>query len=210
MRMAMSLPSAYFTTTRNLGRILAAIQNAQAPKQFSTRFIASLGFARAPDRLIIGVLKSLGFLSAEGHPTKRYFEYLDATQSRRVLAEGIRDAYADLYQINRRAHEMSATDIKNKLKTLTQGQFSESVLEKMASTFKALSQHADFSTTVVAGPTEPLTPPPVEEAEPPDARVPAPWPLGGLVYNIQLILPADRDQAVYDALFRSLKEHLLR
>jgi hypothetical protein len=33
--------------------------------------------------------------------------------------------------------------------------------------------------------------------------------LGGLVYNIQLILPADRDKAVYDALFRSLKEHLL-
>src|SRR5665213_1413826 len=39
----MALPSAYLTTTKNLGRILAAIQNAQAPKQFSTRFIASLG-----------------------------------------------------------------------------------------------------------------------------------------------------------------------
>ena len=31
-----------------------------------------------------------------------------------------------------------------------------------------------------------------------------------LVYRIEIILPAVRDQAVYDAIFRSAKEHLLR
>jgi hypothetical protein len=206
----MSLPTAYLTSTKNLARILGAIQNAQAPKQFSTRFIASLGFSSAPDRLIIGVLKALGFLSPEGHPTKRYFEYLDTTQSKRVLAEGIRAAYADLYLINRRAHEMSNTEIKNKLKTLTQGQVGDSVLDKMAATFKALSQHADFA--AVAAPTAPEPAPraPEPEAESGAARQEGAARLGGLVYNIQLILPADRDQAVYDALFRSLKEHLLK
>jgi len=33
--------------------------------------------------------------------------------------------------------------------------------------------------------------------------------LGGLHYNIQIIMPESRDPKVYDALFRSLKEHLL-
>jgi len=33
--------------------------------------------------------------------------------------------------------------------------------------------------------------------------------LGGLVYNIQIVLPETRDPKVYDALFRSLKEHIL-
>jgi len=33
--------------------------------------------------------------------------------------------------------------------------------------------------------------------------------LGGFVYNIELHLPESRDPAVYDALFRSLKSHLL-
>lgn len=33
--------------------------------------------------------------------------------------------------------------------------------------------------------------------------------LGGLVYNIQIQLPESRDPTVYDALFRSLKVHLL-
>jgi hypothetical protein len=200
-----SVPTAYLTTTKNLGKILATVQNAQAPKQFSTRFIASLGFASAADRLIIGVFKALGFLTAEGHPTKRYFEYLDAAQSKKVLAAGIREAYEDLFQLNRRANEMSNSDIKGKLKTLTQGQSGDSVLEKMASTFKALVQHADFSGELPPAPT------PTPEAEPSAGpSTVASVSLGGLVYNIQLILPADRDQAVYDALFRSLKEHLLR
>ena len=32
--------------------------------------------------------------------------------------------------------------------------------------------------------------------------------MGGIHYNIQLILPDSRDPKVFDALFRSLKEHL--
>ena len=40
----MTIPTSYFTTSRNLAKILASIQNAQAPKQFTTRFLASLGF----------------------------------------------------------------------------------------------------------------------------------------------------------------------
>lgn len=206
----MSLPSSYLTSTKNLGPILTAVQGAQAPKQFSTRFLATLGFPSVNDRLVIGVLKALKFLSPEGQPTKRYFEYLDSTQSKRVLAEGIREAYADLFQLNRKAHELSNSEVKNKFKTLSQGQASDSVLDKMAGTFKALSQHADFS--AIAPHEEPRQPAKnetiaetladrkTENREPPK--------LGGLVYNIQLILPADRDQAVYDALFRSLKEHL--
>ena len=204
----MTVPTAYLTTTKNLGRILAAVQGAQAPKQFSTRFMVTLGFPSAADRLIIGVFKAIGFLSPEGHPTKRYFEYLDATQAKRVLAAGIRDAYADLFQINRRANELSNSEVKNKLKTLTQGQPSESVLDKMASTFKALVQHGDFTTDQAPESVTPSKQPePLPESpEHPGTAVS----LGGLVYNIQLILPADRDQAVYDALFKSLKEHLLR
>jgi hypothetical protein len=212
----MAVPTSYLTTTKNLGKILAAIQNAQAPKQFTTRFLASLGFPSAGDRLIIAVLKSLGFLTAEGAPTKRYFEYLDQTQSKRVMADGIREAYGDLFQINRKAYELSSTEIKNKLKTITQGQVGDSVLDKMAATFKAAAQHADFN---ASAPGEKA----IVATEPATAQPTAPEPitphvasdtgtrtvsLGGLVYNIQLILPADRDQAVYDALFRSLKEHL--
>jgi hypothetical protein len=172
----------------------------------------------AADRLIIGVLKALGFLTSEGAPTSRYYEFLDQSQARRVLGDGIREAYADLFQINRKAHEMSGPEIKNKLKTLTQGQASDSVLDKMVGTFKALVAQADLDAPLGAPTTSPAGPPVAAPAAvtpvPVEGNSPAPRSLravelGGLVYNIQLILPADRDKAVYDALFRSLKEHLL-
>ena len=192
------------------------MRNARAPKQFSRRFLEGLGFKGSADRLVIGVLKALGFLDDKGQPTQRYFRYLDASQSKKVLAEGIREAYSDLFEINVNAHTLSRTDLINKMKTLSQGQLTEAVLDKTAATFKALSSHADFS-----GPspvTEETAPPdaltleeeglPVEEV-PPTPEIRDEMKLG-LVYNIQLVLPESRDPAVYDAFFQSFRKHMLR
>lgn len=115
----MPLPTAYLTTQKNLGAILEAIRNAQAPKQFNRRFLEGLGFKGSSDRLIIGVLKALGLLNDKGQPTERYFRYLDESESKKVLAEGIRHAYADLFEININAHTLSRTELINKMKTLS-------------------------------------------------------------------------------------------
>ncbi len=205
----MGLPTSYLTSYKNLPGILSAVQNAQAPKNFTTRFLESLGYKNTADRLIIGVFKAIGFLTQDGTPTSRYFEFLDQTQSKRVLAQGIQEAYADIFQINKKAYELSGPELKNKLKTLTQGQVGDAVLDKMVGTFKALAQQGEFSATTPSTVPKEIAPtlPPPQEPRPmaPGRHLE----LGGLVYNIQIVLPGERDRAVYDALFRSLKEHLL-
>lgn len=208
----MALPKSYLTSTKNLSSMLNAIKTAQAPDKFSQKFLATLGFTSSNDRLIIGVLKSLGFLADDGKPTQRYYEFLDQTQSARVLAEGIRDAYQDLFAVNINAHKMSKDEVVNKFKTLSQGSLSDSVLDKMALTFTALVKLADFQPHEAAKPTteEKAKATTGEAPEKPHAvEVARNVKLGGLVYNIQIVLPESRDPAVYDALFRSLKEHLL-
>jgi hypothetical protein len=50
---------------------------------------------------------------------------------------------------------MTSADLKNKMRTLTQGQASDSVLDKMAGTFRSLAAVADF--TVPAAPVSPDT-----------------------------------------------------
>lgn len=216
----MAVPTTYLTSTKNLPSILDAIRKAQAPKTFSVRFLQGLGFKSSSDRLVIGVLKSLGFLDQGGRPTDRYFRFLDESQSKRVLAEGIRDAYGDLFELNKDAHEMTRSDLKNKLKTLSQGQYSDAVLDKMAATFRALSDLGDF--TAAPSGVRQAEPRGSVMAEAEDAgqaadevhvsRLPGEMspllPIQGLVYNIELHLPESRDPAVYDALFRSLREHL--
>jgi hypothetical protein len=206
----MALPTSYLTSARNLAGILNSIVGAQAPDKFTTRFLESLDYKSNHDRLIIGVLKSLGFLADDGRPTQRYFDYLDQTQSDAVMAQAIREAYADLFQINKAANLMGKSEVMNKFKTLTQGQYSESVLDKMAMTFTALCAHADFA--AVPGSQK------LKEEQTPDGdpsktpEIPAPntkgFAISGLVYNIQLILPESRDPKVYDALFDSLRKHL--
>jgi uncharacterized protein DUF5343 len=141
----MALPSAYFTSFKNVDAIFAAIKAAQAPPRFTQRFLEGLGFQNSNDRLFINVLKAIGFLNDTGEPQRRYHEYLDLSQSETVLAEAIRDAYADLFRVNNHAENMSTQDVKNKMKTLSEGQYTDRVLTQMAGTFKVLCKNADFS-----------------------------------------------------------------
>lgn len=207
----MSLPKSYMTSTKRLPEILEAIQTAQAPKTFSTRFLEKLGFKAKGDRLIIGVLKDLEFLDDKGIPKDRYYQFLDQSQSGRVLAEGIKKAWSDLFAINVNAHQLTKAQFSGKLKTLSQGQLSDRVIAQHYFTFSALVKNADFTSH-----KPPIPPERKEESrkerpemtEPPERHERKPK-IGGLVYNIQIVLPDTRDAAVYDALFRSLKEHLL-
>lgn len=207
----MALPKSYLTSTKNLAALLEAMKTAQAPDTFNLKFLEGIGFPSSNDRLIVGVLVALGFLSQDKKPTDRYFRFLDQTQSAVVLAEGIREAYDDLFKVNRSAQKLSRSEVINKLKTLSQGQLSESVLDKMALTFSELVKLADFETkaatdsTEHSGIIEPDTEFQRNEPRPPSST----RSLGGLHYNIQIILPESRDPKVYDALFRSLKEHIL-
>lgn len=208
----MSLTTSYLLKTSNLEEFLNAIRTARAPETFTHKFLKDLDFSSSNDRLLIGVLKGLGFLTENAEPTERYFAFLDQSQSGRVLADGIREAYDDLFAIRTDANNMDVDDVRGKLKTLTQGQKSDNVINQMAATFRALCDLADWS--------EPPSPPPKDEQRAenltPDDDAPKidpPLPPRGkgemqLHYNIQLILPDSRDPKVYDALFASLRRHL--
>ncbi len=220
----MALTNAYLVTTKNLESFFNALRSARAPERFTNKFLNQLDFGSSNDRLFIGVLKGLGFLDDAGTPTQRYYQFLDQTQSGRILADALRESYADLFAINTKANEMTVEEIKNKLKTLTLGQKSPNVINLMANTFKALADQADWEAPAV--PNTPMTPPPASTL-PPNTAAPAstthddkpsavppevPFsPLKGmeLHYDIQIHLPESRDAAVFDAIFQALRKHLI-
>jgi len=213
----MALNDKYLVTTRNLEDFLNAIKTARAPERFTAKFLRDLDFTSSNDRLFLSLLKGIGFLDESGAPTPRYFAFLDQTQSGNVLAGALREAYADLFAVNTKANEMDVDQVKNKLRTLTQGQRSDKVVSLMANTFTALCALADWSESPASVPTplvpadtqsngqngQPETLPAQAEQELPSrARM-------QLHYNIQLHLPDSRDPAVFDAIFQSLRRHLV-
>lgn len=213
----MALPDSYTLKPDTIPAYFDAILDAEAPERFSLKFLENLGFTATNDRLLIGVLKDLGFLNRDGQPQPRYFSFLDRGRSKQVVAEAIRESFSDLYALYTKAHELSVQDVRNKLRTLYAGKKTDLVISRIAKTFKALTEYADFSTTapakhepVKSKPTEPKVEQPIVTENGGEKPV---EPLGrlqvsSLQYQINIVLPDSRDQAVYDAIFRSLREHL--
>lgn len=131
----MTITETYFTQAKNVQDIFTAIINAQAPEKFTQKFLYDLGFTGVNDRPFVQVLKALGFIDESGVPKQRYYDYLDEENSKTVLAQGIREAYGDLFAVNQKAYELPAIQVKGKLKSLLQGKKSEAVLQKMSTTF---------------------------------------------------------------------------
>jgi hypothetical protein len=71
-----------------------------APPKFNADHLKSIGFGGSNDRGVVPLLKDLGFLEADGTPTPRYQKYRDGSQSKKVMAEALRETYADIFHIN--------------------------------------------------------------------------------------------------------------
>src|SRR4051812_13575891 len=99
----MALTSAYLVAKGRLSEFLDTVRNAQAPDKFTLSFLQDLGFSSSNERLFIPLMKGLGFLDENSVPTQRYFDFLDNSRWQLVLADGIREAYEDLFKLNRKA-----------------------------------------------------------------------------------------------------------
>lgn len=208
----MAIPEQYLQTTKNLESFFNSILNAQAPSKFTNKFLEQLEFKSTNDRLYIGILKMLGLIDSNGIPQEIYFHFLDQTQSKNILAEAIKNAYSDLFNINLKANEMSASEVKNKLKTLTQGSKTDNILGLMANTFIALCKYADFTSSNLVPYQKQDNYSQEEFQENPNKytqELISKKISTEMHYNIQIHLPETRDISVYDAIFKSLKEHLL-
>lgn len=208
----MALPTSYMSGNyTKIPQYFETILNAQAPEKFTIKFLKDLGFTSSTDIQFINVLKSLGFLDESGTPTELYFQLFDRSISKRLIADGIRRSYADLFALNVNAQTMTREVLKGKFKTLTGGQKTDSTLNQMVSTFINLCAYADWTEAPVISAiptneesinTAPQVITPQVATEPSVSR-------GlDLNYNIHIHLPATRDQAVYDALFASLAKHI--
>ena len=158
-----------------------------------------------------------------GQPTQRYFDFLDQSQSKKIIAIGIQEAYEDLFNLRKDAQNLSNDEVKNKLKTITQGQKSDKVLGCMALTFRTLCDYADWD--IIKTPqnkefisnsnseikennsaykaSEPISFNDISQQNKLNDDIPM-----ELHYNIQIHLPETTNMAVYDAIFQSLKKHL--
>lgn len=193
-------------------KFLQTIREGTAPATFTRQFLKDIDFKSSNHYQFIPLLKGLGFLTESGAPTERYKQFLDGSRWKQVLAEAVREAYGDIFVIKAKPTNSDLPMIAGKFKSTYN--MSDTAADRAARTFLALLNLADHDVLYGSSKSDaqisketPAPLPVVDPLTPPPHRKNGT--AMGLSYNIQIHLPATKDIEVYNAIFKSLREHII-
>lgn len=204
----------YVTASGNIERALKGIKSAATPESVSQDFVKTiLGIKGGSGNQMTAYLKKIGFASSDGTPTDLYKKFRNSSTEGWAVAQAMKVGYAPLYSRNEYLHRLPDDELRGLIVEETGAEQDANAVALVLSCIKQLKKFAKWDVL------------PVDEATPdsePEVRsnvpiavnpgaMPAPNGLGlNLGYTINLNLPATSDPAVFNAIFRALKEHLLR
>jgi hypothetical protein len=155
-------------------------------------------------------LKKIGFVNSDGTPTEIYKSFRNDSLSDAAMAQAIKIGYPPLTEANEYFFRLEDGELLDLIVQVT-GAAKDSATAKLTlSTLKILKSFANFEAEPAPAPKAAgaVQDQNINTAGP--ARVAAEGRLGiNFGYTINLNLPATSDQAVFNAIFRSLKENLL-
>ncbi len=207
----MSLPLPYVNSTGALKRLLEAIQKAKTPTIFSYDFMKNeMGVT---ERSMISLLRKMKFIDSGGAPTDFYKDFRNPSLSKNTMGKAIESAYEPLYKRDEYIHKAKKEDLKTTIASVTGNDHDSKAVAATVTTFEVLKSFASFDfknqeedevpkePSIVATPSQP----PAMQIEPPHQNFGL-----NLGYTINLILPETTNVEVFNSIFKSLNENLLR
>ncbi len=209
----MSIEIPYVTIAGSISKILEKIKDAATPDIFSQDFLKTkLGFNGGNYLAFIPWAKKTGLLNSDGSPSQLYKQFRNPSTSATSLASALRHGYKELYSRNEYCHNLDKKAFKGLVMEATGESHDSAKIEKIVSTFFAAKPLADFDSKV-----KPEKEKPDEKNKEDTDQSKGSLKDGhsekkislGLNYTINLVLPKTDDPAIYNAIFKSLKENLI-
>jgi hypothetical protein len=211
----------YVTAPGAIEKALIAIRTAATPPTVSQDFVKTiLGITGGSGNQITAYLKKIGFATADGTPTDLYKRFRNSATEGAAAAESLRIGYAPLYVRNEYMHKLGDEPLKGLVVEETGVSTDSNVVSLTVSCIKGLKKFAKWdaapaektaSTEAKSQSEGKITILPPAQSEYANAPPSMPQSLGlNLGYTINLNLPATSDPAVFNAIFKALKEHLLK
>lgn len=193
-------------------KILEKVKEAKTPDRFTQDFLETkLGFKGGNYRQFIPYAKKLGFLNADGSPTDLYKSFRNSHTSKTAVAHALRIGYRELFERNEYANNLSKDQLKGLVIEITGLGRDERVVQLICQCFEVMKGIADFE-----GATDEFVSSRRDDLSDDEfmqstevIRDNQDFDLS-LSYTINLVLPKTDDPAVFNAIFRSLRENLLR
>lgn len=203
----------YVASPGSIKTALDKIRSAATPDRVTKDFVTTvLQIKGGTGGNIPPFLKRIGFVGSDGAPTDLYKKFRNPATGGAAVADAIRLGYKDLLQANEYFYRLSDKELLALIVQVTGVGVDNRAATLTLSCIKALKAFANFDATL---PAEEV----IEQLAAHDfghklPGIPASHSNNGQVglnlsYTINLNLPATADQAVFNAIFRSLKEHLL-
>ncbi|WP_302603678.1 DUF5343 domain-containing protein [uncultured Alistipes sp.] len=198
----------YMIAAGSIVKILEKIKEAATPETFSQDFLKTkLGFKGGNYLAFIPWAKKAGLLESNGAPTQLYKQFRNPSSSGAAMATALKTAYSELYTRNEYCHELDKKDFKGLVMEATGESHDSSKVERIVSTFFNAKSLADFdiknNTTTLVEDTKSKSQDDVSIKQS-NKKVSL-----GLNYTINLVLPKTDDPAIYNAIFKSLRDNLL-
>ena len=189
-----------------VSKILDKVKEAQTPDRFTLDFLGTkLGFTGGSASPFIPLAKRLGLLNSDGTPSELYKQFRNHETSGAAIAQAVKNGYSELYLRNEFAHELDRNALEGLIVEATGLEKGHKTLRAIAATFEALKKFADFEAKLGQKHDQAIPPPQTIPASPSGEETKL-----NLSYTINLVLPKTDDISVFNAIFQSLREHLLR
>lgn len=208
----------YMVAPGLIPKILTKIEEAKRPDRFTQDFLGTkLGHSSGSAKAIIPLLKRMGFLNSDGTPTALYDRFRNTDTQKAAVAQGIRNAFAELFERNKYAGDLAKDKLKSLIMEVTGGAHDDKTVECTVSTFAKLKELADFDAELseTKEPSEGTLVPTAKggERNMSEAQRGAPEleSVGlNLAYTVNIVLPETTNPEVFNSIFKSLKENLLK
>ena len=208
--MAGSLP--YVNQPGSIVKILEKARDAKTPDRFTVDFLETkLGFKGGNYRQFIPFAKKLGMLNSDGTPSDLYKAWRNSSTAKAAMAQAIKAGYREAFERNEYANSLGKDAFKGLVVEITGDASNSRVVQLVCQTFESLKKLADFEAEPSSETETEAHGTSQEGSAQVGANIQAGARLGlGLSYTINLVLPKTDDAAVFNAIFKALRDNLLR
>lgn len=202
----------YITSPGNIDKALTGIKAAGVPEKVTQDFVKTiLKIPGGSGDQLTSFVKKLGLTNPDGTPNELYKKFRNPTSTRQAIAKCIRHAYSPLYVRNEYMHKLDEQALIGLVVEETGHPHDSNPVKLIVSCIQHLKDFASFDeeSSEVVEYEKPDTKDAKEGKENGNTKSKSSGIGLNLGYTINLNLPATSDPAVFDAIFKSLKNNLL-
>ncbi|WP_129157313.1 DUF5343 domain-containing protein [Bosea sp. Tri-44] len=202
----------YVTSPGVLKKALEIIVQAERPDKFSANYMATvLKLTGGSAREVPPFLKKMQFIGSDAAPTLLYSKFKTDGGRSQAAYEGLKNSFGELFRRNEYIYKAEEAAVKDVIVEITGLKKNDNIVRLMYATFEAVRGFVSGDVSATAPNNLRTESDDQVDVGQVDQKIESSsFKSIGLSYQINIVLPETDNISVFNAIFKSLRENLLR